>query len=103
METIIVTVTDEHGSFYQDMELPLDVPIARLKEEIVETLNVYFEKSGLWNRYMGGLQNGDKPELMLSAAQTAIGNPRYKWIFRDDETLEAAGFWNGDYLILYRM
>ncbi|MCI5700935.1 MAG: EsaB/YukD family protein [Lachnospiraceae bacterium] len=83
MNAIIVTVTDDRGSFYQDMEVPTDVPAAQVREEIISSLNAY------------------RPDLRLSSYRTALGNNRYNRFFRDDETLEEAGVWNGDYLILF--
>lgn len=82
METIIVTITDERGSFFIDVEVPIDLPMGKLKDDIVQTLNGYC------------------PELYLVSLGTEIISKRCKKVLRDEETLEQAGVWNGDYLTL---
>lgn len=82
METVIVTMTDEKESFFFDLEVPIGLPVSKLKDDIVQTLNGY------------------RPELCLSSTGMAIMNRRGERVLQEEETLEQAGVWNGDYLTL---
>lgn len=82
MENIIVTVTNQMRSFFYDIEVPTNLTIDKLKEDIVEALNGY------------------NPNLFLSAATSKILCNRTNHLLEDDETLESAGVWNGDYLTI---
>lgn len=62
------------------MEIPSDVPISQLKKDIVETLNSY------------------KTSLALSDRNVLLSSKRMGRAFKDDETAETAGIWNGDYI-----
>ena len=82
MENIIVTVTNISKSFLYDLELPVTVMIDKLKDDVVETLNGY------------------NPDLFLQTATTNLFCNRIGRQLSDDETLESAGVWNGDYITL---
>lgn len=80
MENIIVTVTNISQSYIFDLEVPTTVTIDKLKDDIVETLNGY------------------KPDLFLHTATTMLFCNRIGRQLFDEETLETAGVWNGDYV-----
>ncbi len=81
MGKIIITICDRNKKFNSyDLELPTDVPIAQLKRDIVETLNSY------------------KKSLLLSDKNVFLFSNRLGRKLLDNETLESAGVWNGDYI-----
>lgn len=82
MENIIVTATNISKSFLYDLELPSTVTVDKLKDDIVEALNGY------------------NPDLFLNIASTALFCNRIGRQLNNDETLESAGVWNGDYITL---
>lgn len=82
MEFIMVTVTNEKSSFFVDLEVPADLTLDKLKEDIVQTLNGYL------------------PELCLDTFSTGILSNRAGRLLKPEETLEEAGVWSGDYLTL---
>lgn len=83
MKKIIVTICDAKKRFSgYDIEIPSDVPIGQLKKDIVETLNSY------------------KASLSLSEAGVVLSSKRMDRNFKDDETPQSAGIWNGDYIYL---
>ena len=82
MESIIVTITNPTRSFFYDIEVPTTVTFDKLKEDIVEALNGY------------------KPNLFLGAATSIILCNRTNHLLADEETIESAGIWNGDYLTI---
>ncbi len=84
MDVIIVTVTDERSLICQDLEVPADLEASKLKEDIIKTLE------------------GWRPEYTADFYQTRIRCGRTGKYLKDDETLNQAGVWNGDYLILCR-
>ena len=81
-EKIIVTVTDQYGSFCEDLELPTNLPMVKLKDDIVQTINGYC------------------PELNLPLYGVRVFSNRRNIILNDAETLAKSGIWNGDYLTL---
>lgn len=84
MENIIVTVTDEAGHFSYDLEVSTKLEINKLLNDIVEALNGY------------------NPELFLNALRYEVVCIRTNHIIGSGETLEDAGIWNGDILVLKR-
>ena len=82
MENIIVTATNISKSFLYDLELPTTVTIDKLKDDIVEALNGY------------------NPDLFLNTDSTVLFCNRIGRQLSNDETLESAGVWNGDYITL---
>lgn len=82
MDNIIVTITDRNKSFFYDIELPVDLEITKLKDDIVEALNGY------------------NPELFLNNATISLFCNRTGKKLEADETLTKAGVWNGDYITI---
>ena len=82
MENMIVTVTNVSKTFLYDLELPAAVTIDKLKGDIVEALNGY------------------RPELLLQNAGIKLFCNRMGRQLKEEETMEAAGVWNGDYITL---
>lgn len=80
MDTIIVTVRDRAGTLCCDMELPTNQPAALLMEEMARVLADY--------------------EPGFTASITGLMNPRTDRRIPDHATLEMAGVWNGDYLVI---
>ncbi len=82
MENIIVTVTNLNKAYLYDLEVPTNVSIDKLKNDIVEALNGY------------------KPDLFLQTATTELFCNRFGRQLKSNETLESAGVWNGDYITI---
>lgn len=82
MDNIIITITNQSRSFFYDIEVPIELAISNLKDDIVEALNGY------------------NPNLFLKAATAALLCNRTGHILADDETMETAGVWNGDYITI---
>lgn len=82
MENIIVTVTNQQKSFFYDIEVPIELAISNLKDDIVETLNGY------------------NPNLFLKTATVSLLCNRTGHVLADNETMETAGVWNGDYITI---
>lgn len=82
MESIIVTVTNIAKAYLYDLEVPANITIDKLKDDIVETLNGY------------------NPDLFLRTATTELFCNRIGRRLNADETLESAGVWNGDYVTI---
>ena len=81
MDKIIVTIRDRNKRFTSyDLELPTTVLIRQLKKDIVETLNSY------------------KKSLFLSDQNVVLTAPSLRRTLSDNETLDIAGVWNGDYI-----
>ncbi len=80
MDNIIVTVTNLSKSYMYDLEVPTNLTIDKLKDDIVETLNGY------------------NPDLYLRTPTTELFCNRIGRKLLPDETLESAGVWNGDYI-----
>ena len=82
MDSIIITVTNIKKSFLYDLEVPVNLTIDKLKDDIVETLNGY------------------NPDLFLRTATTDLFCNRIGRKIKPEETLEMAGVWNGDYITI---
>lgn len=82
MDSMIVTITDLHKTFMYDVEVPNNVILEALTCDIAEALNGY--NAGL-------TLDGNRITLFCSRLNRTI-NP--------NETLEGAGVWNGDFLII---
>lgn len=82
MESIIVTVTNIAKAYLYDLEVPTNISIDKLKDDIVEALNGY------------------NPNLFLRTATTELFFNRIGRQLNADETLESAGVWNGDYITI---
>lgn len=80
MDSIIVTITDKSKSFFYDVEVPTSLETAKLKDDIVETLNGY------------------EPCLHLNSAAICLFCSRINKRLNANETLAEAGVWNGDYI-----
>lgn len=79
MKKVIVTLTDLNRTFFYDLEIPVNVPVKKLKKDICETLHNYN------NTYL----NSDGIELFCN--RMGMGLP-------GEETFESIGIWNGDYI-----
>lgn len=82
MRNVIVTITDKTRSFACDFELPVNAKIKKLKEHIVEALNGY------------------NPNLQLNVVFVELYCTRKGKNLVNDETLEEAGVWDGDYIVV---
>lgn len=82
MEQIIVTVTDCVGSFFEDLEISVNIPAGRLLSDVLQTLKCF------------------RPELRLPQTGVRILHNRTGRMIKEEETMEEAGVWNGDYLTL---
>lgn len=82
MDNIIITITNQPKSFFYDIEVPIGLTISNLKDDIVEALNGY------------------NPNLFLKTATVTLLCNRTGHILADDETMETAGVWNGDYITI---
>jgi hypothetical protein len=82
MDSIIVTITDFRKSFMCDIEVQNNITIDVLACDIAEALNGYIPNSTI---------NGNAIRLFCS---------RLNRLLVPNETLETAGVWNGDFLII---
>lgn len=82
MQKIIVTVTDKDHNFFFDMELPAEYPVNKMCPSIVKLLN----------------QNQSKRVFKVQGF--FLGSIKKKKIISPERTLEEAGIWNGDYIIV---
>ena len=82
MENIIITVTNLTKSYFYDLEVPTNITIDKLKDDIVEALNGY------------------NPDLFLKTATTELFCNRLGRQIQPEVTLENAGVWNGDYITI---
>ncbi len=80
MNSIIVTLTDKNRSFLYDLEVPSELEVDKLKDDIVEALNGY------------------NPSLFLKTAGVELLCNRSGRQLLSEDTLESAGVWNGDYI-----
>lgn len=84
MDKVIVTIRNEGGTISADMELPTEVKMEIIKEDILEVLS----ESGMPIR--------EDPDGLV------LRSYRLNRELRDKETLHYAGVRNGDTLILTR-
>lgn len=82
MDKIIVTVTNPRKSFFYDIELPKQVAIEKLHKDIVESLNRY------------------NSNLFIDINKTKLHCNRINRVLVNEETIETAGVWNGDYITI---
>lgn len=82
MDSIIVTITNARKTFMYDIEVPNNVPAERLVIDIAEALNGY------------------NPDLMINGSGIRLYSGRLNRGVGFNETLEEAGVWNGDFLII---
>ena len=84
MKKIIVTVTDDRGRFAIDLELPTDVKMNKLGADIVEVLHSV------------------DPACRYDPGCVTFLCSRTEAFLREEDTLEDAGVWNGDLLLIMR-
>lgn len=82
MNRIIVTLKERQNLFSYDLELPLQVKVGQLKYQIVETIQAL------------------DPNVLSETVAYSLFCERIGRNLVDDETLEEAGVWNGDYLLI---
>lgn len=82
MSNIIITITDAKQSFFYDLEVPCDLVIEKLIQDIVETVN------------------GINPMLMLNHIGSSLVCKRNNKHLLSNETLEDSGVRNGDYIVI---
>lgn len=82
MKKIIVTVTNKEKSFCYDVEVPTNLTLDKLYDDIAQSLIGY------------------KPNMTLKADSARIYSTFCKKMLGNTDTLESAGVWNGDILIL---
>ena len=82
MKKIIVTVKDSKSSFNYDVELPTKLTVDKLTDDLMETLNGY------------------NPGLSFRAETTVLDCVRLGRTLERGATLEQAGVWNGDVIVL---
>ena len=85
MNQIIVTVVDLKAGRQYDVEVPLELELEKLLDDIIQTLICY------------------EPELSYSLSRTVLYSPRKGKILDPSSCLKAEGIRNGDYLILNPM
>lgn len=85
MNQIIVTVVDLKASRQYDVEVPTDLELEKLLDDIVQTLICY------------------EPELSYSLNRTVLYSPKKGKNLDSSKNLKEEGIWNGDYLILNPM
>lgn len=85
MNQIIVTVVDLKAGRQYDVEVPIELELEKLLDDIVQTLICY------------------EPELSYSLSGTVLYSPRKGKILDSFSSLKAEGIRNGDYLILNPM
>ena len=83
METVMITLRDEKGSFVYDLELPCDLEAEHLSAQIAQALNAY------------------NHHLQLTGEEVLYA-PRLRRRLRPCETLGGTGVHNGDYIVLTR-
>jgi uncharacterized ubiquitin-like protein YukD len=84
MKNIIVTVTNDQGNYYYDIEVPVDLTVDKLTDDMVQTLNGY------------------NPSLYLKEHDMELICDRTGHKLEQDKTLEQLGVRNGDYIVMKR-
>ena len=82
MNKIIVTLKERRNLFSYDVELPLNIKVEQLKYHIVETIQAL------------------DTNVFEGTVKYSLFCERLGRTLVDDETLEEAGVWNGDYLLI---
>lgn len=79
---VIITIQDEKKNFIYDMEVPTDIPVKQLTENMIDTISSYNSKISL----------SPKPGILYCQ--------RLKRELDEEETFGSAGIWTGDILVL---
>ena len=83
MDTVIITLTNTNNSFLLDLEVPVDVTVEKLKEDLYEALNIY------------------NPELYIRPASAfELYCKRLGVYLIRESTLRQEGVWNGDIIFM---
>lgn len=82
MSSIIITITNKEKSFFYDFDVPVDLAVDKLIQDLIETIN------------------GLNPTLLLRTYGSSLYCRRLKQNISPEMTLEEFGVRNGDYLIL---
>ena len=85
MERIITTVTVQNSSIPYDMEMPTDLLIEKLLDDIVQALL------------------GQDSSLSLRLSEVELFSERLNHVLDRKKTLWEEGIWNGDYLEIRRV
>jgi hypothetical protein len=84
MKNIIVTVVKDRGDECYDIEVPVDLTVDKLTDDMVQTLNGY------------------NPSLYLQEHDMELICDRTGQKLERDKTLEQSGVRNGDYIVMKR-
>lgn len=84
MKNIIVTITNEQSTYSYDIEIPIDLEIEKLLDDIVQTLNGY------------------NPALFLNVFSVILYSRREKKFLSAKDTIRQAEIKNGDYIEIRR-
>lgn len=85
MKQLIVTVVDKKMGRAYDVQVPAELEIDKLLDDIVQTVI------------------GCEPELSYSLGETVLYSPRKGCVLEASSNLKREGIRNGDYLILNPM
>lgn len=85
MENLIVTVTDQYGSFSCDIEIPCKITVRMLIRDLFKSSTDFI------------------PVRFKEPAAMQLFSVRMERILSDNETMESAGIWNGDILFICRI
>lgn len=85
MKQLIITVVDIKTGRQYDVQVPAELELEKLLDDIVQTLISY------------------EPELSYSIGDTVLYCPRKGCVLEETSTLKREGIRNGDYLILNPM
>lgn len=82
MPQIIITVKDDEKNVLYDLEVPNDLEVEKLLDDIIQTLT------------------GANPALTWNLEQVSLLSPKHNRTLQPDKTLKEECIWNGDYLHL---
>ena len=82
MAQIIITVRDKRTGITYDTEVPNDLEIDKLLDDLTQTLM------------------GADPSLHWNLDNTELSSPKLGRQLSRQKTLEGEGIWNGDYLFI---
>lgn len=85
MKQLIVTVLDLKARRQYDVQVPAELELEKLLDDIVQTVISY------------------EPELSYSLGETVLYSPRKGCVLEASSNLKREGIRNGDYLILNPM
>ena len=80
----MITLTDSKHRFSYDVEVPIDLAVDKLLDDIVQSLN------------------GFNPALYIDPFSVELFNQRMKKTILEDQTLSDAGVRNGDYILIQK-